>query len=143
LRIAAVAALVFAADFGSKWLVARRMWPGESIPVVPGMFHITYVRNAGAAFGLLQHQTAVFVAVTVVVIALIVAYGRQAARGEPLLTLALGLQLGGAVGNLLDRLRGGSVVDFLDFRVWPVFNLADSAIVAGGALFAWFLLRHD
>lgn len=118
------------------------MWPGESIPVVPGIFHITYVRNAGAAFGLFQHQTGLFVAVTAVVIALIVLYGRQAARGQPLLALALGLQLGGAVGNLVDRLRGGTVVDFLDFRVWPVFNLADSAIVIGGALFAWFLLRH-
>jgi signal peptidase II len=140
--IAAVALLVFVLDYATKAAVAHSMIPGESITVIPGVLHLTYVRNAGAAFGLLQHQTDFFIVVTLIVIGLIIVYGRQAARRGTMLALALGLQLGGAVGNLVDRIQSGSVIDFIDFRIWPVFNLADSAIVLGGVLFVIFLLRE-
>lgn len=140
--IAVTAAAVFLVDALTKWLVQTRLVPGESLPVIPGFFYITYVRNAGAAFGLLQHQTLLFIAVALVVIALIVAYGRRVAGSSTVMHVALGLLLGGAAGNLLDRILYGRVVDFLDFRLWPfVFNVADSAIVVGGALFALSLLR--
>lgn len=140
--IAVTAAAVFLVDALTKWLVQTRLVPGESLPVIPGFFYITYVRNAGAAFGLLQHQTLLFIAVALVVIALIVTYGRRVAGSSTVMHVALGLLLGGAAGNLLDRILYGRVVDFLDFRLWPfVFNVADSAIVVGGALFALSLLR--
>jgi signal peptidase II len=110
------------------------------LPVVGDFLRFTYVENRGAAFGLLQDQTAFFVFVGVLVIGVIAASYRYLPRSGFRLHLALGLQLGGAVGNLIDRIRQGYVVDFVDFGYhsnwWPVFNVADSAIVIGVALLA-------
>ncbi len=141
--IGVVAVAVFLLDLLSKNWVATHMTPGQSIPVIPGFFYITYWRNAGAAFGILQNQTLLFIVITLVVIALILTYGRHAARHSRVLGVAFGLQLGGALGNLVDRLLYARVIDFLDFRVWPfIFNVADMAIVIGGALFAVTLWRQ-
>ncbi len=140
MRIGAVAAVVFVLDWLSKHWITAHLLPGANIPVIPGFFSLTLVQNAGAAFGLLQNQTLLFVVIAVVVIALILTYGRQAAKDRPWLGVAFGLQLGGALGNLVDRVLQGTVVDFLDFHVWPfVFNLADASIVIGGALFAYLI----
>jgi len=110
------------------------------MPVAGDFFRFTYVENRGAAFGLLQDQTAFFVLVGLIVIGVIAASYRYLPRSGFLLHLALGLQLGGAIGNLIDRVRQGYVVDFVDFGYhanwWPVFNVADSAIVIGVALLA-------
>jgi signal peptidase II len=141
--IAAVAAVVFALDLLSKRWVTTHLAPGASLPVIPGIFYLTYIRNSGAAFGLLQGQTVLFLVITAAVVVLILTYGRRAARGVPLLGIAFGLQLGGALGNLLDRLLYARVTDFLDFKVWPfIFNLADAAIVVGGGLFALVVFRE-
>jgi len=143
LRIGLVAALVFALDFLTKHLVASHLALGQSVPLIPQFLYITYIDNAGAAFGLLQNQTLLFLAITAVVIALILTYGRRVARTSPLLGYAFGLQLGGALGNLLDRLLYARVIDFIDFHVWPyIFNVADASIVIGGALFALVVLRE-
>ena len=143
MRIGIVAALVFVLDYLSKNWVATHMTPGESRPVIPGFLYLTYIRNAGAAFGLLQGQTLLFLVITVAVIVLILTYGRRAARHSPLLGFAFGLQLGGALGNLLDRLLYAQVIDFIAFHVWPfIFNVADASIVVGGALFALVVLRE-
>jgi signal peptidase II len=110
------------------------------VPLVGDYLRLTYVENRGAAFGLLQDQTAFFVFVGVLVIGVIAASYRYLPRSGFRLHLALGLQLGGAIGNLIDRIRQGYVVDFVDFGYhsnwWPVFNVADSAIVVGVALLA-------
>lgn len=110
------------------------------VPVIGDYLRLTYVQNRGAAFGLLQDQTTFFVLVGVIVIGVIAASYRYLPRSGFRLHLALGLQLGGALGNLLDRIRQGYVVDFVDFGYrsnwWPVFNVADSAIVVGVALLA-------
>jgi len=110
------------------------------MPVAGDFFRFTYVENRGAAFGLLQDQTAFFVLVGLIVIGVIAASYRYLPRSGFMLHLALGLQLGGAIGNLIDRVRQGYVVDFVDFGYhsnwWPVFNVADSAIVIGVALLA-------
>lgn len=141
--IGLIAAVVFACDVITKSLVASHMQPGDSVPVIPGLLSITYIRNAGAAFGLLQNQTLLFLVITAAVIILIVTYGRRVARSSPVLGVAFGLQLGGALGNLLDRLLHARVIDFIDFKVWPfIFNVADMAIVIGGALFALVVLRE-
>jgi signal peptidase II len=97
------------------------------------------VTNTGIAFGLFREWGSVLVAVAVVVIAFLLLYTRQLATARWPVQIALGLQLGGAFGNLLDRLRFGFVTDFLDFKFWPVFNLADSAIVVGMVLLLLFL----
>lgn len=103
----------------------------RSIPVIGEYIRLTYVENRGAAFGLLQEQTSFFIIVGITVIGVIIYSFKQMSQPSWLLTLALGLQLGGAIGNLIDRMRFGYVVDFVDLSVWPVFNVADSAIVCG------------
>jgi signal peptidase II len=112
----------------------------RSIPLIGDYIRLTYVENRGAAFGLLQDQTLFFVLVGVVVVAVIIASYRQIAEPSWGLNLCLGLQMGGALGNLVDRIRSGYVVDFFDLTVWPVFNVADSAICVGVGLLAWNLL---
>jgi signal peptidase II len=139
-----LAALVVAVDQTSKRLAENKLERTgvRSVPV-PGVgdyLRLTYVENRGAAFGLLQDQTAFFVFVGLLVVGVIVASYRYLPRSGFLLHLALGLQLGGAIGNLVDRIVYGYVVDFVDFGYrsnwWPVFNVADSAIVVGVALLA-------
>jgi signal peptidase II len=103
----------------------------RSVPVLGPYIRFTYVENRGAAFGLLQEQTSFFIVVGLTVIGVILYSLRQMSRPSLILTLSLGLQLGGAIGNLIDRIRFGFVVDFVDLTVWPVFNVADSAIVCG------------
>jgi signal peptidase II len=135
------AALVVILDRITKWLVVTRMKPLESIPLIPGVFHLTYVRNPGAAFGVLAYRRDFFLIVTALVIASVLYYSKYVSKDQVFLRASLGLQLGGAIGNLIDRLRSGLVVDFLDFRVWPVFNVADSAIVVGTGVVILLLLK--
>lgn len=104
---------------------------GTPVALLDGDVLINLVHNTGAAFGVLPNQTILFVVIAVVIITgLIVSYQRLA-QGPVWLRIALGLVLGGALGNLSDRVRVGYVVDFIDLRWWPVFNLADSCIVIG------------
>jgi signal peptidase II len=135
-----LAALVVLVDQITKRLAEDRLRGERTVPVVDDLLRLTYVQNRGAAFGLLQDQTTFFVLVGILVIGVIAASYRYLPRSGFRLHLALGLQLGGAIGNLLDRLRQGYVVDFVDFGYranwWPVFNVADSAIVIGVALLA-------
>ena len=135
-----LAVLVVVGDQLTKRLAEDRLREKGSVPVVDDILRLTYVQNRGAAFGLLQDQTMFFVLVGIVVIGVIAASYRYLPRSGFLLHLALGLQLGGAIGNLIDRIRQGYVVDFVDFGYhanwWPVFNVADSAIVVGVALLA-------
>jgi signal peptidase II len=135
-----LAALVVVSDQLTKRLADDRLRSQRSVPVLDDILRLTYVENRGAAFGLLQDQTVFFILVGVLVIGVIAASYRYLPRSGFLLHLALGLQLGGAIGNLIDRVRQGYVVDFVDFGYranwWPVFNVADSAIVIGVTLLA-------
>jgi len=136
-----VIALTLLLDQVSKAMVQMLMYHGESITLVPHVFNLTYILNPGAAFGLLAYQTSLFVAVTVILTAGVLFGYKKLPRERRLLRYGLGLIVGGALGNLVDRLRYGFVVDFLDFHMWPVFNLADMAIVAGACLLVWDLLN--
>jgi signal peptidase II len=115
--------------------------PDHSISIVGDLLRLTYVQNRGAAFGILQNQSILFVIVGVAVIGAILVSYRYFPKMSLLLNVALGLQLGGAIGNLSDRIRLGYVVDFVDVAIWPVFNVADSAIVIGVAVLAFHLLK--
>ena len=140
----AVAFLILVADQISKYLVLSNLIPGQSWNPVASLtpwVSITYVTNTGAAFGLFQDQGSFFVVIAVIVVAAIILYYRHLPTGQWWIKISLGLQLGGALGNLLDRLRLGYVVDFIDFKIWPVFNLADSSIVIGVAILAYYLLQ--
>ena len=133
-----LAVLVVVLDQITKRAAEDRLRGQRSVSVLDDILRLTYVENRGAAFGLLQDQTTFFVFVGILVIGVIAASYRYLPRSGFRLHLALGLQLGGAIGNLIDRIRQGYVVDFVDFGYrsnwWPVFNVADSAIVVGVAL---------
>ncbi|WP_160034251.1 signal peptidase II [Paenibacillus sp. An7] len=134
-----IALIVFLVDQGSKWLVKTNMDLGQEISVIGDFFYITSHRNRGAAFGILQDQRWFFIVVTIIVVVALVWY-IQKIKSQPdkLLPLALSLVLAGAIGNFLDRLLMGEVVDFFKFNfgsyTFPIFNVADSAIVVGVAL---------
>lgn len=134
-----IALIVFLLDQGTKWLVANRMELHQEISVIGDFFLITSHRNRGAAFGILQEQRWFFIVVTIIVVAGLIWY-LQKIRHEKskILPIGLALILGGAIGNFLDRLLFGEVVDFLMFNfgsyTFPIFNVADSAICIGVGL---------
>lgn len=119
------------------------MHTGQSFPVLENVFHITFVKNPGAAFGLLAHQTTFFIIVALLVTGVIVYFNFTLPQEKQLLRTGLALQLGGAVGNSIDRVQTGYVIDFFDFRIWPVFNIADIAIVVGVSIIIWEILWED
>lgn len=137
------AALIFCLDRLTKCIVTANMDLGQSIKVWPNVFHITYVLNNGTAFGLLKGYGAFLAILSLFVVMFIIAYTMKNKKAPRPMVLALGLVLGGAAGNLVDRIASGRVIDFLDFRVWPVFNIADSAITAGAAILVFSMLKRQ
>jgi signal peptidase II len=138
-----IALAVILLDRAAKLVIIQTFRLGQGIPVIPGFFDIVFVLNPGAAFGFLatlseQVRNPLFILISVVAVILIIFYHTRYLRSRGLVSVALGLVLGGAVGNLIDRLRYGMVVDFLDVHVgqyhWPAFNVADSAISIGVSL---------
>jgi signal peptidase II len=154
LRVGLVAFVVsLSLDLVSKYLVETHLHFGDKREVIEGFFYLTHVRNPGAAFGLFATAPAAFrltffIGISTVAIGIIISFFRKLAPGDRLSALALGSILGGAIGNLLDRIRYGEVVDFLHFRLWkgyswPDFNFADSFIVVGVALLVLELLATE
>ena len=140
LLLAALILVVFITDQMTKAWVRASLIEGASRPR-EGFLRITHVSNTGSAFGLFPNQTLFLLIASVVGIAvLLVFFRRQAGRGFMVRT-SLGLQLGGAAGNLVDRITLGKVTDFIDVGAWPVFNLADASIVTGIVILAWLLFR--
>lgn len=130
-------------DQFSKYIVVENMALGESIPIIEKVFHLTYILNPGAAFGMFAHNRLFFIAIAVIVIGIII-WARKEILASPWEVKAgCGLFLGGAIGNLIDRARQGLVIDFFDFRIWPVFNIADIAICIGVGLIIWNLLKTE
>ena len=135
--------LILVLDQVSKYLVRMYMVPYRVHAVLPPLFYLTYVRNPGAAFGFLSRWPFLSVFIAFLVMPVAIFMYRRFFTAEPLMAAALGLVMGGALGNLVDRLLTGVVTDFLDFRVWPVFNLADSAIVVGVGMIIWWFWRKE
>ena len=139
-----IALLVVAADQLTKLWIRSNLPVGQSLPET-GFFRLTHVHNTGAAFGLFYGQSFPLTVVALVGVVIILLYALFLHRRFPsldyrLTNSALGLVLGGTIGNLIDRLRFGYVTDFIDVGIWPVFNIADSAIVVGVIIFAYSLL---
>ncbi|MBM3249244.1 MAG: signal peptidase II [Candidatus Omnitrophica bacterium] len=131
---------VLSLDCLTKFIAQRNLSLNDSIPVVKNIFHLTLVHNRGAAFGILKNQLPLFI-VTSLFAVILIAFSLKEKKGSLLYCTALSLILAGALGNLIDRLTLGYVVDFLDFRIWPVFNVADSAITIGAVLLALSILK--
>ncbi|MEE9315688.1 MAG: signal peptidase II [bacterium] len=133
--------ILLSVDQFSKYIIRQKMSLAESIPIIKSVFHITYVENRGIAFGLFPQGSSLFIVISLIIILGIIFFERKKVIKSLKEKFCLGLILGGALGNLIDRLRFGFVIDFLDFRIWPVFNLADSGVCIGGILMVFFLLR--
>ena len=147
----AITVLVVLLDQATKVWILATLRPHEGFPLIDGFFSIVHERNPGAAFGFLAgapplFRSIFFLAVTVAAIVLILHYLRVSRIEKPSLVSALALILAGAVGNLIDRIRFGEVVDFLDVYIgshhWPAFNVADSAITVGAGVLMAVLLRR-
>ncbi len=152
LILPAIAALVMLVDQISKHFVMTRLEEGQSWDIVSWLspfVRITHVTNTGASFGLFPGFSNIFIVIAIIVITAIIIYQRYLPDGQWMARAALGLQLGGALGNLVDRLRwGGAVIDFVDMnfwpmRQWPVFNVADASIVAGVSMLALLMLWEE
>jgi signal peptidase II len=140
-----VATLVVALDQLSKLWIRDNLVPGESLPEI-GCLQLTYVVNTGSAFGLFANQTFLLIVITIVSLAAIILFLRYLGSASALTSVSLGLIFGGAVGNLVDRLHLGYVVDFIHVRLWgglywPAFNFADAAIVVGIFTLVYSLYR--
>ncbi len=138
--LALITAIVITlSDQWTKHWVRADFAYGESRPVIENFFHFTYVRNTGAAWGMFGGHTHVLTALSIVMLVVMVILRRKFLNDTWSHRLALGLMIGGIVGNLMDRLRQGWVTDFLDFfvgsRHWPCFNIADAAICAGVGIY--------
>ena len=123
-------------DQATKFLALKFLQLNTPVPLIKNFLNLTLVHNRGAAFGFFQNQLLMFVLISILAIAFIF-YNLKNKKNSIIFQLSLSLILGGAIGNLIDRLRFGFVIDFLDLRVWPVFNLADSAITGGAILLIW------
>ncbi len=127
-----------------KYIIRSAMYVGESIPVVRDVFHITYVQNRGAAFNMLDGQSLILTLVPAVAIIVAIWYMEKHLNEHWTLVLSLGLVISGGIGNLIDRTILGFVTDMLDFRFWPVFNVADIAVCVGaGFLILYTLLFYE
>lgn len=147
----ATSALVVVLDLATKYLVVSRLYLGEEVVVIPGVFNLVYWLNPGAAFGIFggggEHNTLILTVISLLALGVVIYLIRHAESGFSVFSLSL--IAGGAVGNLIDRVRYGEVVDFLDFYLgsyhWPAFNVADSAISVGVILtiVAFYLLEKE
>lgn len=135
-------ASVFAADQLTKFIIKSNMRIGESWPS-EGLVRITHGTNTGTAFGLLPNQTLFLIFASLIAIGFLVYFYRAYALPKPILRFAIGLQLGGAFGNLFDRIAFGAVTDFIHVGWWPIFNIADSSICVGMATLAIVVILFD
>ena len=138
-----IAGLVFIADRILKIVVATHMVPGQSIPVLPPVLWITYITNSGAAFSLLRHGAPLFITIAVIILVALAVYILRMAEISRVFGAGAGLLAGGTAGNLWDRIVSGRVIDYIHFRYWAIFNLADAAIVVGIGLIVLDFWRKD
>jgi signal peptidase II len=140
------ACVILIIDQLSKLFILKNFHPGQSIPVIKGVFHISFVYNRGVAFGIFSkasNSTFIWISCVAIVfiICILIFYQQLFRKNRPML-VSFSLILSGAIGNLIDRIRLGFVVDFLDLRIWPVFNIADIAITSGTVLLLLQILQR-
>ena len=138
----AIAVAVLITDQITKLAIVAQLSEGQSQPIVGPYLSLTVQYNTGAAFGLFPGGTVGLAVLTAVVVVVLVLWGRQATHFSAWFSAALGLSLGGAAGNLIDRVRLGYVIDFIDLHFWPVFNIADIAITCGAVILVLSILRR-
>ncbi len=131
---------VLSLDRLAKYLISKNISLNQSIPIIKNVFHISLLHNTGAAFGIFKNQNYLLIAISLLSIVMIYLQLRKKVQANKTFQISLVLILAGAIGNFIDRISFGYVIDFLDFRIWPVFNIADSSITIGVILLAYSLL---
>ena len=126
--IFSVSLIMIFLDQSAKFLIRKNFQLGQSVPIIKNIFYLTYITNTGSAFGLFKNFNLIFILFSIIVAAAIFYCIKKIRENEKTLQFAVGLLLGGTIGNLIDRIIYGKVTDFIDFRIWPVFNVADSAV---------------
>lgn len=140
----AIFVIILIIDQLTKYWAVNYLMEVRDIPIIQGFFHLTYVENRGAAFGILQNQRLFFIIITAAVVIAIVGYLLKEKKVHWILKISLYLVLAGAIGNFIDRMRLGYVIDFFHlYNRFPVFNVADCAIVVGALGAAYFIIRRD
>ncbi|MFN2465291.1 MAG: signal peptidase II [Candidatus Dormibacteria bacterium] len=134
-----VALIIFVLDRLSKLAIQHSLGVGDHVPVLGDVLWLDHVQNAGIAFSLARSHGGLVFVFDVLAICFILYLTRRVPAAEPWLRVGLGMVLGGAIGNALDRVLAGSVTDFIDLRVWPVFNVADMGIDIGAVIIGWRL----
>ena len=137
-----IAIFVFLTDQIIKFYVLKYLYLGQEISVIKNIFSITFVANKGVAFGLFSNSNFPFVLISIAVLVCITLVFISLGKARFWIKIAYGLILGGALSNMLDRIRLGEVIDFLDFHIWPVFNIGDSAICIGAGIFVLNILKN-
>ena len=134
--------LIVILDQLTKYIIKHNFRLNESIPIIKNILHLTYITNTGSAFGLFKGLNWFFILFSIIVVIAIFYYLKKAVKNNEKLTqFAVGLLLGGTIGNLIDRIAYGAVIDFIDFRIWPVFNVADSAVTISVVLLITLLWK--
>ena len=138
-----IATAILFLDQLTKVMVRSSFELYESREIIPNVFHLTYIENPGAAFGMLADQRTFFLLITVFIIAFMLYFMKTLENDEPKANIFLSMVIGGALGNFIDRIQKGSVTDFFDFLIWPVFNIADMFIVFGIVMAAFYIFRSE
>ena len=131
LIVFSTALIIVLLDQITKFFIKTNFQLNESFSLIKSIFHLTYIQNTGAGFGILKSQTLILIFISLIVIGVILYYISSIKEKEKLLQILVGFVLGGTIGNLIDRLTYGFVIDFLDFQIWPIFNFADSFVTIG------------
>lgn len=122
--------IVIILDQLTKYIVSKYMQVSQSIPLIKNILHITYIQNTGAGFGILKGWNTILIFVSLIIVGIILFYFDRIIKEEQI-HIPIALILGGAIGNIIDRIFLGYVIDFIDFRIWPAFNVADSCVTIG------------
>ncbi len=141
--IPVIAVVIFALDRWVQVVVSSHMTPGQSIPVLPPVLWITYITNSGAAFSLLRHGAPLFIVIAFAILIGLAIYLIRTAQISRVFAVGAGLLAGGTAGNLWDRMVSGRVVDYIHFRFFAIFNVADMGIVVGILLIVYDFWRKD
>jgi signal peptidase II len=149
IKLVLISSLIVIVDQLTKYFIVKHLLLGQTIEAIPGVFNITHVQNPGGAFGFLANlspgmRTLIFLFISSLAVGLIFYFYIKTPQSQAWLAAGFALIFGGAIGNLIDRVRFGVVIDFLDFYIhkyhWPAFNVADSAISAGILIFLYYLV---
>ena len=140
--IFSTALIILILDQITKFLIRANFQLSQSVPVIKNILHFTYITNTGSAFGLFKGYKLFFVFFSIIVIIIILYNLKKIKQNQKLMQFSVGFLLGGTIGNLIDRILYGHVVDFIDFRIWPVFNVADSAVTISVIILVFLLWKN-